>query len=118
MWAAGIIMFELITGYHPLYEDGDTRQILENKLKKYTEIKIPSKSMSPQARHLISCLCQRNISFRYSADKSLQHPFITRNLDEALPLTNAEFKRESVKSLQIEAKIRRAINVFMVCGVV
>lgn len=110
-------MFELIAGYHPLYEDGDTRFTLETKLKNYTDIKLPHK-MSQPAKHLISCLLQRNISLRYSADKSLTHPFITRNLEEALPMTNAEFKRESVKSFQLEGKIRRAINVFLVCGVV
>ena len=32
MWAAGITMFELITGYHPLYEPGDDRIKMEIKL--------------------------------------------------------------------------------------
>jgi serine/threonine protein kinase len=26
MWAAGITLFELLTGYHPLYESGDHHQ--------------------------------------------------------------------------------------------
>jgi serine/threonine protein kinase len=32
MWAAGITMFELLTGYHPLYESGDNHQQMELKL--------------------------------------------------------------------------------------
>ena len=117
MWAAGITLFELITGYHPLCEEGDDKRKLETKLLNYTEINYPSK-MSPHAKHMISCLCQKNISARYSADIALQHPFITRKLDEDLPLTYQEFKETHAKSIRIEAKFRRAINVFLVCGVV
>ncbi len=25
MWAAGIVMFELMTGYHPFYKSGDSK---------------------------------------------------------------------------------------------
>lgn len=117
MWAAGIMLFELITGYHPLCEEGDDKRKLEAKLLNYTGIKYPSK-MSPHAKHMISCLCQKNISARYSADIAISHPFITRKLDEELPLNLYEFKNQNAKSIRIEAKFRRAINVFLVCGVV
>jgi serine/threonine protein kinase len=56
------------------------------KLQNYSELQYPS-SISQQAKHLISCLCQKKISARYTAKKALLHPFITRNLDEDLPLT-------------------------------
>jgi serine/threonine protein kinase len=117
MWAAGITMYELLSGYHPLYEIGDDHSSLEAKLKNYVGLQYPV-SFSSQAKHLLSCLLQRNISARYSAGACLSHPFITRNLNEELPLTNSEFKKEDAKSFRIEAKFRKAINALLVCGVV
>lgn len=46
MWAAGITMFELITGYHPIYEAGDGSSSLETKLKNYAGLQCPQ-TMSP-----------------------------------------------------------------------
>jgi serine/threonine protein kinase len=57
MWAAGIIMFELLTGSHPFYEEGDDRRRIEDKLKNYDELFVFPESMSQQAKHLIGCLC-------------------------------------------------------------
>jgi len=33
-------------------------------------------------------------------------------------MTNSELKKEDAKSIRIEAKFRKAINVLLVCGVV
>jgi serine/threonine protein kinase len=70
MWAAGITMFELLSGYHPLYETGDDSSSLEAKLKNYVGLEYPV-SMSAEAKHLLSCLLQRNISLRFSAGACL-----------------------------------------------
>ena len=58
MWAAGIIMYELITGVHPYYKTGMTRESIIETLNKIKEFKYP-KSMSAEARHLIKRLCTR-----------------------------------------------------------
>jgi len=46
MWAAGIIMYELITGDHPYYKVGETRQQITDKLSVIKEFSYP-KTMSP-----------------------------------------------------------------------
>jgi serine/threonine protein kinase len=58
MWAAGIIMYELITGNHPFYKVGETKQQIIGKLSIIKEFPYPE-TMSPQARHLIQRLCCR-----------------------------------------------------------
>ena len=58
-------------------------------MKNFTELKLPD-SISPQAKHLISCLCQKNQSARYRAANALQHPWITRNLEQEVPLSDLD----------------------------
>ena len=61
---------------------------MENALKNYSEIKFPNNNVSAQAKHLIISLCHKNISGRIGASDALKHPWITRNLEENLPLTS------------------------------
>ena len=42
MWAAGIIMYQLIFGKHPIHIHGETRSEMEAKLKNYSEISFRS----------------------------------------------------------------------------
>ena len=36
IFACGIIMYELLSGYHPFYERGEDRMTYSEKLKKFT----------------------------------------------------------------------------------
>ena len=81
VWASGIIMFYMLTGKHPIWKEGMNKLQMEQLMKNFKELELPN-SMSPQAKHLISCLCQKNQSARYRAANALQHPWITRNLEE------------------------------------
>lgn len=58
MWAAGIIMYELITGVHPYYKVGMSREQMIETLNTIKTFKYP-KTMSSEARHLIQRLCTR-----------------------------------------------------------
>lgn len=66
MWAAGIIMHELITGSHPFYHSGNTKKDIIEKLKVIKEFQYP-KTMSKEAKHLISRLCTREMAQRFNA---------------------------------------------------
>lgn len=89
IWAAGVIMYELITGRHPMWEPGEGKAEMEERMKSFKGFRFP-KTMSKQARHLIGMLCQPSISARSRAAEALQHPWITRDLDAPLPLSNFE----------------------------
>lgn len=62
---------------------------MEQCLKNFSEITFPATPVvSEQAKHLIYSLCHRNISGRFGASDCMKHPWVTRNLDEKLPLTS------------------------------
>ena len=80
VWAAGIIMYYLLTGQHPIWREGINKLQMEQMMKNFKEFEYP-KTMSPQAKHLISVLCMRKQSARYRPAIALQHPWITRKFD-------------------------------------
>ena len=56
VWASGIIMYYLLTGEHRIWKEGISKIQMEQMMKNFKEFEYP-KTMSPQAQHLISCLC-------------------------------------------------------------
>ena len=86
IWSIGILMFILLNnGNHPFYIKGDNKKdfvkkIMERKIKFYNKI-------SPMAKHLIFKLLEPNSSRRYSGVQALKHPWITRNINDEIPLT-------------------------------
>jgi serine/threonine protein kinase len=64
---------------------------MEQFLKNYSEISFPkNNSVSEAAKHMISKLCQKSVSGRFSPNDALKHPWITRKLDQNLPCTRKE----------------------------
>ena len=55
-------------------------------------------TMSPLAKHLISYLCAKNKGSRYRPVIALQHPWITRRLDDELPLSDEERRALAIKN--------------------
>jgi len=71
-----MIMYTLLTGYHPLYNKGETVSKYKLKLKN-PEWKFPS-GFSELARDLFLKLVRLNPLDRYTAKQALDHPWITR----------------------------------------
>jgi serine/threonine protein kinase len=85
----------MLTGYHPFHVYGDNehtyikristgpiREMLDKACKKY--------EISYLAMSFIKRLLARGISDRYSVNQALAHPWISRNLNEEIPLTQNE----------------------------
>lgn len=84
------MLFDLLYGHHPLSVDRDAAE-LNQRLQEFTEIEFPEGSqITAQAKHLIQGLCQNRLSARLSANEALNHPWVTRRLDQKLPLTREE----------------------------
>ena len=45
-----------------------------------------------------------------------EHPFITRRLDDKLPLTDYEAHRIADNEFEIEGKFRKSLNILLVCA--
>lgn len=73
--------------------------------------------MSSQAKHLISCLCQKNQSARYRPVNALNHPWITRKFEQELPLSDLQRRALAIKNQPIEEKLRKVMRVVLFCAI-
>ena len=86
IWSIGVIMFMLLNqGKHPFYIKGDKKQGYVQKLKN-AKVTLFNKC-SPMAELLLKKLLEPNPSWRYTADRAIKHPWITRKVDDDVPLT-------------------------------
>lgn len=47
---------------------------------------------------------------------AVEHPWVTRRLDDELPLTDFQQLELVGNNIEIEGKLRKAMNIMMVCG--
>jgi len=94
----------LVSGNHPLHEpELDTKDIFLNKLKnpKFTF----NDKFTDMSKDFFFKLCNPNSLDRYTADKALKHPWITRDFKAKKPLTTSE----EIGEFQIELQLRRIV---------
>lgn len=97
MWACGIIMYQILVGAHPMYQHGvDTSQTFSDKLHSFNpSVYVSDESVAgiyfnPMARDLFIKLCNPLPFERYTAEQALRHPWITRDHDSPIPLTQSQ----------------------------
>ncbi len=86
IWSIGIILFMLLNNNkHPFYIKGIDKKVYCEKIKKgnFTYFN----NLSYMAKNLISKLLEPNPSWRYTSDKAIRHPWITRNKNDPIPKT-------------------------------
>ena len=92
LWACGIIMYQLLSaGKHPCYEPGERNyyQKLENIDIKPIKWNFPD-YFTPLAKDFFLNMCAYPPSLRYDAATALQHPWITRNEADKIPLNHEQ----------------------------
>ena len=87
IWAIGIIMHIIYTGgKHPIYtKEEDTYDTFKAKLQKIKTLE-PHESFSQIARSLFMRLTSVSSAGRYTAGDALKHPWITRKLNNSIPM--------------------------------
>ena len=77
MWACGIMMYIIVEGRHPIYE-----KEVDNEESFLRKLRNPKWSFSPKfsdlAKDFFLKLCNTSPLERYTTDKALKHPWITR----------------------------------------
>jgi len=92
MWAIGVIIYQMLTGKHPFFFSGDdeasyTHRISKEPIEQLLANNMNKFDISPLAQSLLKRLLARGISDRYRVYQALSHPWITRNLNDPIPLT-------------------------------
>ena len=96
LWSIGIIMYMLLNnGKHPFFNKGDRRLSYIEKIKE-TKIKLHNKC-SAMAKLLLNKLLEVKPLSRYTVDKALKHPWITRNVNDKIPMMyNEVLKKQNL----------------------
>lgn len=106
MWSVGVIMYILLCGFPPFYEDNVValfEQIIEGNYSfpdpYWTEI-------TDSAKHLISQLLQVEPEKRYSAEQALKHPWV---IGATAPKTDMKKVLEKMREFNAKRKFKTAI---------
>ena len=104
IWSIGIIMFMLLFKKHPFYKNGENRDSYISDIQNRKKIKFPDKC-SHMAKTLLNKLLEFNPSWRYTAEKALKHPWITRRVNDIIP----ETFNERLRKMDINLKAKELI---------
>lgn len=107
-----------MTGKHPFYLPNDNEKsyierISKDKIDVLLEESFERWEFSDLAKSLIRKLLARGITDRYTVNQALAHPWITRRLDDPIPLT----QNESNFQLHLEVKLKGAQQLMLVLAI-
>jgi calcium-dependent protein kinase len=113
LWSIGTIMYVLLVGAQPF--PGTDEEVIEKiKKGKYDKIRSAYKSLSGEAKDLMSKLMKVNAKNRLGADEALQHSWFE---GKETKTDNKEATLEALtnfKSYRAEAKLQQAACSFIV----
>lgn len=123
IWATGMIMYEILTkGGHPIlgidfYKEWEmSLDEYKNKMMKITsneQVVKPKSCISSLAFKLLQNLLNVNPKLRYSANKALKHPWITRDKDAKIPLNmfeEMELHMRAYEKLKLATRVAFAMS--------
>jgi serine/threonine protein kinase len=89
IWSIGIVLYMLLNkGKNPFYKKGDSTITLINNINnKNVEFDLEKYPISSMGRHFIYKLLEKNPSYRYTVRLALNHPWITLNKLDKIPMT-------------------------------
>ncbi|KAL4492449.1 hypothetical protein ABPG72_005584 [Tetrahymena utriculariae] len=103
MWAAGIILFQLLFQKHPFFESGDEYVVLIQKVTQqeidWGLLQKSNDKVSPCQIDLCQEMLKKNPSERISAKQALSHPFLKQRLCSKDFSFETRVKSQSIKSI-------------------
>ena len=88
VWSVGIILYMLLNkGRNPFYNKGETQEKIINNITNNNITYNNECPISHMGKHLINKLLKKNPSYRYTIRSALEHPWITMNKFDKIPMT-------------------------------
>ena len=81
-WSIGVVLFILLSGSPPFYEDEDADLFHKIKNVKYDFSDEAWNHISPEAKDLVSKILKQNPEERINCDEMLAHPWMKIQLDD------------------------------------
>lgn len=63
-------------------------------------------------------LCQKSIAGRFTPRDALQHPWITRKLNDILPISRKEMLEQKARNYELEQRLRKTMNTLFFCSII
>ncbi|EAR85317.1 Serine/Threonine kinase domain protein (macronuclear) [Tetrahymena thermophila SB210] len=103
IWAAGLILFQLLFQKHPFFESGDDQVVLVQKVTQqeidWDLLQKTNDKVSPCQIDLCQEMLKKNPSDRISAKQALRHPFLKQRLCSKDFSFETRVKSQSIKSI-------------------
>lgn len=108
MWACGVILYILLVGYPPFWDEQQQKLYQQIKLGNYSFPSPEWDSVTDEAKNLITKLLEKDYRKRMTAEQALQHSWI-RHKDRVASTIHRQGTIAGLKSFNAKRKLKGAI---------
>lgn len=108
LWACGVILYILLVGYPPFWDEDQQKLYAQIKTARYEYPSPEWDSVTPDAKNLIDSLLTLDHSKRITAEKALQHPWI-KNREKVASTIHRQETINGLKRFNARRKLKGAI---------
>jgi len=111
-WSCGVIQFVLLCGYPPFWGDSDSAVLQKVRKAKFSFDDDDWKYISEDAKNLIRELLKLDVKERYTAEKTLDHPWIKEHAPKAKDIPLQGRQLVNLRTFRNQNKFKKvALNV-------
>ena len=103
LWSLGVILYILLSGIHPFQLEDEEEMLVNIENAQWGWVGDAWKSMSIEAKDLVSNLLCPDPAKRLTAAQALEHPWFNLNIDDKIDT-------EELRRFQLRRKFRGAVN--------
>ncbi|CAL8070683.1 unnamed protein product [Calicophoron daubneyi] len=108
IWACGVILYILLVGYPPFWDEDQTRLYSQIKSGAYDYPSPEWDTVTPEAKSLINCMLTVSPSRRITAAEALKHPWICQR-ERVASVMHRQETVECLKKFNARRKLKGAI---------